>query len=224
MHLLHPETRAEGFPPVEMSTPEGLVAVGGDLSAARLLEAYRRGIFPWFNAGQPILWWSPDPRALLYLDSFRPSRSLRKSLRQRGYEVSFDRAFTEVIGACAGPRSGKSGRGTWITPGMRVAYIRLHEMGRAHSIETWHEGRLVGGLYGVALGGAFFGESMFSRATDASKVALATLVARLRELDYDFIDCQIPSPHVMSLGAVAVPRTRFLLELAAALRKPDRRI
>lgn len=219
MQLLHPGAR-DRFPPVESATPEGLVAVGGDLSPPRLLAAYRSGIFPWYSAGQPILWWSPDPRAVLYLDDFRPSRSLRKSLRNRGYNVRFDTTFTTVIGACASPRSGHAGGGTWITPEMRSAYIALHEQGHAHSVETWHEGHLVGGLYGIALGRAFFGESMFSRATDASKVALATLVARLHELDYDFIDCQLPSPHVMSLGAVPVPRKRFLRELAAALRKP----
>lgn len=222
MHFLHPGTAPDRFPPVELATPDGLVAVGGDLSAPRLLEAYRRGIFPWYSTGQPILWWSPDPRAVLYLDGFRLSRSLGKSLRNRGYEVRFDTAFAAVVGSCAGPRTGRAGGGTWITGEMRAAYLRLHELGHAHSVETWHAGRLIGGLYGLALGRAFFGESMFSREADASKVALATLVARLRELDYDFIDCQLPSPHVMSLGTVAVPRRRFLAELAGTLRRPHR--
>jgi leucyl/phenylalanyl-tRNA--protein transferase len=221
MHLLRPGTDPESFPPVEQSTSEGLVAVGGDLSPLRLLAAYRRGIFPWFSAGQPILWWSPDPRAVLYPGRFHSSRSLDKSKRNRGYEIRYDTAFELVVGACAAPRAGHAGgAGTWITAAMKAAYVRLHRLGHAHSVETWHDGRLVGGLYGIAMGGAFFGESMFSRATDASKVALATLVARLRARDCDFIDCQLPSRHILSLGAVAVPRARFLEELAATLRRP----
>lgn len=209
------------FPPVEQATPEGLLAIGGDLSSERLLEAYRRGIFPWYSAGQPILWWSPDPRAVLYLDNFKVSRSLRKRLRSNIYTVTMDRVFNEVVEACAAPRQKDPVAGTWITRDMAKAYLKLHEMGYAHSVETWFEGRLVGGLYGLALGRGFFGESMFTVMTDASKVALASLVDRLKEWRYLFVDCQLPSPHILSLGAVEVPRARFLGELAGALDAPD---
>lgn len=210
------------FPPVEQATPEGLLAIGGDLSSERLLEAYRRGIFPWYSAGQPILWWSPDPRAVLYLDQFRVSRSLKKRLRKNTYTVTLDTRFGEVVDACAAPRQNDPVSGTWITLDMAKAYNRLHDMGYAHSVETWFDGHLVGGLYGLALGRGFFGESMFSSMTDASKVALAALVEHLRGWGYSFVDCQLPSPHILSLGAVEIPRSRFLVELGEALQTPDR--
>jgi len=209
------------FPPVEQATPEGLLAIGGDLSSERLLDAYRRGIFPWYSAGQPILWWSPDPRALLYLDKFKVSRSLKKQLQKNVYRVTMDTSFREIVTACAAPRKKDPVAGTWITQEMSRAYNQLHLMGCAHSVETWCSGRLVGGLYGLALGRVFFGESMFSTMTDASKVALARLVEILRLWGYRFVDCQLPSPHILSLGAVAVPRSRFLGELAHAMEAPD---
>ena len=198
------------FPPVEqaLDEPPGLLAAGGDLSPARLLAAYRRGVFPWYSPGQPVLWWAPDPREVIFPDQFRPSRSLAKTLRNRGFETAFDRDFEAVIRACAGPRHGV--RGTWITSDMRAAYLRLHELGVAHSIETWLEGRLVGGLYGVQLGRIFFGESMFSRETDASKVALARLVEQCLARNIALIDCQMPSPHLRSLGSRPIPRHRFV--------------
>lgn len=209
------------FPPVEQATPEGLLAIGGDLSSKRLLDAYRRGIFPWYSAGQPILWWSPDPRALLYLDDFKVSRSLKKQLQKNVYSVTMDTSFREIVTACAAPRKKDPVAGTWITQEMARAYNQLHLMGYAHSVETWCSGKLVGGLYGLALGRAFFGESMFSTKTDASKVALARLVEVLRQWGYTFVDCQLPSPHILSLGAVEVPRSRFLNELARAMDATD---
>ncbi len=205
---------------MEYASPEGLLAVGGELSSIRLLEAYRLGIFPWYSDGQPILWWSPDPRAVLYPARLKISRSLRKSLRNRGYRVTLDEAFEHVITHCAEPRRNEQAGGTWITSDIRRAYVRLHEMGYAHSVETWHGGELVGGLYGVSLGRAFFGESMFSIRRDASKVALVKLVKAVESWQFRFIDCQIPSPHVLNLGAEAIPRDCFLRELAAALAHP----
>lgn len=222
MHLL--SNRATSmFPPVEHASPEGLLAIGGDLSSRRLLDAYRHGIFPWYSAGQPILWWSPDPRAVLYPERFRVSRSLRKTLRRGGFAVTFDRAFEEVIHACAEPRliGGEPSAGTWITEEMKAAYIELFDAGHAHSVETWRGSRLVGGLYGVALGRAFFGESMFHRETDASKVAMAGLVDLLAGWRFHFIDCQLTSDHVLSLGAEEIPRSRFLAELETALAHAD---
>lgn len=210
------------FPPVEQATPEGLLAIGGDLSSERLLDAYRRGIFPWYSAGQPILWWSPDPRAVLYLDRFKISHSLAKRLRRNTYEVTLDADFGNVVAACAAPRQKDPVAGTWITREMARAYNKLHTMGYAHSVETWYDGKLVGGLYGLALGRGFFGESMFSSMTDASKVALAALVEHLKRLGVEFVDCQLPSPHILSLGAVEVPRSLFLHELSDALKTPDR--
>ena len=209
------------FPPVDQATPEGLLAIGGDLSSQRLLEAYRHGIFPWYSAGQPILWWSPDPRAVLYLDQLKVSRSLRRTLRKDEYQVSFDRCFSRVVQKCAGPRRKDPTGGTWITSEMSNAYAQLHHAGYAHSVETWHHGQLVGGLYGLALGRGFFGESMFSTLTDASKVALVALVQQLRQWDFHFVDCQLPSPHIGSLGACEVPRQRFLEQLGRALNFPD---
>jgi leucyl/phenylalanyl-tRNA---protein transferase len=204
----------DAFPPVEraLREPDGLLAAGGDLSASRLLAAYRRGIFPWYSLGQPILWWSPDPRAVLYPEQLRVSRSLAKSMRNKGFETRIDTVFAEVVSAC-GSSELRPG-GTWLSPPMRAAYQRLHAMGYAHSIETWHEDQLVGGLYGVALGQVFFGESMFSLERDASKVALARLCAELEARNFRLIDCQIATPHLMSLGAQLLPRTEFSRLLA----------
>jgi leucyl/phenylalanyl-tRNA--protein transferase len=208
------------FPPLEAASPEGLLAVGGDLNPDRLLSAYRQGIFPWFSDDQPILWWSPDPRAILYPSKLHISKSLRTSLRTRGFEVSADCAFDLVIAACAASRN--PGEGTWITSGMQEAYCALHRMGYAHSVETWHNGELVGGLYGLAIGKAFFGESMFSRVADASKTALVGLAASLAAGGYRFIDCQVVSEHLTSLGAEATPRDRFASELHEAVGFPDK--
>lgn len=222
MHLLSNRVTSM-FPPVDHASPEGLLAIGGDLSSRRLLDAYRHGIFPWYSAGQPILWWSPDPRAVLYPDRFRISRSLRKTLKHGRFEVTFDRDFEAVINACAEPRliGGEPSAGTWITREMKAAYIELHESGYAHSVEAWEGPYLAGGLYGVAMGRAFFGESMFHRRTDASKVAMAGLVRLLQGWQFRFIDCQLTSGHIMSLGAEEIPRPRFLDELNKALEHPD---
>ncbi len=221
MNILRQDANDLKFPPVESSSPEGLLAVGGDLRPERLLEAYRHGIFPWYSRGQPILWWSPDPRTVLLPAKLKLTRSLRKTLRHDGFRVSFDEAFGEVMRACAGPR-GKSPSGTWITPEMLAAYTRLHALGHAHSVEAWDGEELAGGLYGVALGAAFFGESMFSRATDASKVAFAHLVRQLETWGYVLIDCQVASAHLFSLGAEEIPRADFMARLAAALGQPGR--
>ena len=210
--------RTYTFPPLEAASPEGLLAVGGDLNPDRLLSAYRQGVFPWFSDGQPILWWSPNPRAILYPADLHISRSLRKSLRTQGFEVTADRAFDDVIQRCAESRNAREG--TWITSGMQEAYCTLHRMGYAHSVETWQNGQLVGGLYGLAIGKAFFGESMFSQITDASKTALVALSVSLTAGGYHFIDCQVVSEHLNSLGAKAVPRYRFSSELKQAVETP----
>lgn len=210
---------ASPFPPAEqaLDEPNGLLCAGGDLSEARLLDAYRRGIFPWYSAGQPILWWSPDPRMVLRVAEFRVSRSLAKSRRNRGYEVRVDTCFGRVLEECAAARgesaAARSGGGTWLVEEMRTAYLGLHLAGYAHSFETWRAGELVGGLYGVALGRMFFGESMFSRATDASKVALAALVDAVRARGWPLIDCQVHTPLLKSLGGCEIPRRDFLREL-----------
>lgn len=211
------------FPPVDSALPEGLLAVGGDLRSERLLEAYRHGIFPWYEEDQPILWWSPDPRAVLFPDKLHVPRSLDKTIRRGHFTLTLDTCFRAVMMECAGPRPQYPEGGTWITPAMIEAYTRLHEQGYAHSIETWQEGKLVGGLYGVAIGGAFFGESMFSRATDASKVALVSLVRQLRAWGFKIFDCQQASPHVIALGAEEISRREFLEHLNAALKPPGRR-
>jgi len=197
------------FPPVETARrrPAGLLCAGGDLSAGRLLDAYRQGIFPWFSAGEPILWWSPDPRMVLFPSEVRISRSLARTLRRGDYAVSLDRNFPDVIAACAQPR--RDDAGTWITTEMQEAYCRLHELGYAHSVETWVDGRLVGGLYGVAIGSAFYGESMFARATDASKIAFAHLVRLLERKGFAVIDCQMSTAHLASLGAREIRRNEF---------------
>jgi leucyl/phenylalanyl-tRNA--protein transferase len=206
---LDPGTPWDDFPDPRyaMRDPNGLLAVGGDLAPERLLAAYRRGIFPWYNAGQPVLWWSPDPRAVLYPEWLHVSRSLRKTLRRGRLEVTVDGDFRAVMEGCAAPRRGEFG--TWITPEMLAAYTRLHDLGWAHSWEVHQEGELVGGLYGVAIGSVFFGESMFSRVSDASKVALAHVCA----MGYALVDCQVESEHLARMGARAIPRTRFLAEL-----------
>lgn len=197
------------FPPVEnaLSEPNGLLAVGGDLSSQRLLEAYSRGIFPWFNEDDPILWWSPDPRMVLFPNELKISRSLRKTLKKDHYQIRTDCSFTQVMHACAAPRKGQAG--TWIHPQMVAAYSILHEMGLAHSIETWIDGVLVGGLYGVSLGKVFFGESMFSLVPDASKIALVHLVKQLQYWEYGLIDCQVKTGHLASLGAREISRVEF---------------
>ena len=210
------------FPPPDYADPSGLLAVGGDLSKERLLEAYRLGIFPWYSDDQPILWWSPDPRLVLDLKDFTISRSLRKTLKKAIFQVTFDHAFEQVIQACAVvPRAAQNG--TWITEEMREAYINLHGLGYAHSVESWLGGELVGGLYGVSLGKAFFGESMFHLKTDASKVALATLVEKLKSWDFHFIDSQMTTEHMIRLGAKELPRRIFLKRLQLALRQPPKR-
>lgn len=198
------------FPDVEyaLREPDGLLAVGGDLSTERLLAAYRRGIFPWYSEGQPILWWSPDPRAMLSGDSLHVSRSLAKAIRRGGFELSLDRDFPAVIASCAAPRRGEPG--TWITPEMSTAFVRLHRLGHAHSVEVWEGRQLVGGLYGVAVGRMFYGESMFSTRTDASKVALVALLRQLERWGFGPLDCQVQSPHLTRLGARPVPRRRFV--------------
>ena len=222
MFALTPGTTDLRFPPVELASPEGLLAVGGDLRAERLIEAYRNGIFPWYNPGQPILWWSPDPRTVLFPEKLHVARSLDKTLRRKKFTVTFDTTFREVMQACAAPRDNSTGHGTWITPEMIEAYCLLHERGLAHSVESWLEGKLVGGLYGVALGSTFFGESMFAHATDASKVAFVQLVRQLQCWGFDFIDCQLPWAHLTSLGAEPIRRRDFLERLELALARPGR--
>jgi len=211
---------ASFFPPVEtaLREPNGLLAMGGDLSLERLLDAYRHGIFPWFNPGEPILWWSPDPRMVLVPGEVRVTRSLAKRIRNAGFEVRVDTAFVEVMCACAAPREGESG--TWISPAMVAAYSRLHQAGFAHSVETWHDGRLVGGLYGVAIGRMFYGESMFSREPDASKVALVRLVRQLQQWGFGLIDCQMETAHLASMGARTMPRETFVSRLAELVNLP----
>ena len=207
------------FPPPQFARKDGLLAVGGDLSQDRLLLAYRMGIFPWFTDSEPILWWSPDPRLVLYPSEFKPSRSLQKKVRQNIFRTTADQAFSQVITACARTRRDKN-EGTWIGADMIRAYCRLHASGFAHSVECWHEDQLAGGVYGVSLGRCFFGESMFTRIRDASKVALAALVGLLGMNSFDFIDCQISTPHLIGLGAREIPRTLFLEQLAKALESP----
>ncbi|WP_457668325.1 leucyl/phenylalanyl-tRNA--protein transferase [Thiolapillus sp.] len=195
-------------PSLAETDPDGLLAVGGDLAPERIVQAYRQGIFPWYGEDQPILWWSPDPRMVLFPDDLHVSRSLAKELRRKRFRVTFDLAFDQVIEACAQPR--KDEPGTWLTPEMIVAYRALHQLGIAHSVEVWQDGELMGGLYGNALGSVFFGESMFSRISNASKVAFVCLVRSLSRSGYRLIDCQVFTPHLQSLGADLIPRERFL--------------
>lgn len=210
------------FPPPDHAEPDGLLAVGGDLRSERLLLAYQLGIFPWYSEGQPILWWSPDPRLILEPDEFHISRRLRQVIKGGLFEVTFDRAFDSVIEACASVRR-KGQHGTWITPEMQEAYIGLHELGYAHSVESWLDGELVGGVYGVSLGRCFFGESMFSYRSNASKIALATLVERLKAWSFHMIDAQVTTRHLISLGAKEIPRRVFLRRLKGALSFPTSR-
>jgi leucyl/phenylalanyl-tRNA--protein transferase len=210
------------FPDPELSHQDGLLAIGGDLSIERLILAYRMGIFPWYGPKDPILWWSPDPRLVLYPESFHISRSLMKTLKQGRFTVTLDRNFSQVITSCAEiPRHHQPG--TWITTDMMDAYCRLHDAGFAHSVEVWYHETLVGGLYGVSLGKCFFGESMFSRKSNASKVGLATLVTLLQSWSFHLIDCQVTTDHLLGLGAREVPRKQFLAELRQALKAPTRK-
>jgi leucyl/phenylalanyl-tRNA--protein transferase len=208
------------FPPVQtaLADPNGLLAAGGDLSVSRLLDAYRHGIFPWFGDGDPILWWSPDPRMVLVPEELKVSRSLAKSIRNRAHEIRFDTAFDEVMVGCAQPAPDRPG--TWITREMREAYNRLHRCGHAHSVETWIDGALAGGLYGVVVGRMFYGESMFTRVRDASKFALVALVRQCSAEGIRLIDCQMHTPHLASLGARDMPRTQFVRWLAELIDYP----
>ncbi|MCW8921916.1 MAG: leucyl/phenylalanyl-tRNA--protein transferase [Sedimenticola sp.] len=208
--LIDPDNPHQPFPPVSTAEtdPDGLLAVGGDLSPIRLLNAYEQGIFPWYSDEQPILWWSPNPRTVLFPDQIKISKSLKKSLRNRRYTFQFDKAFSEVIRHCAMPQAGREE--TWITEEMMTAYIQLHHLGFAHSAEVWEEDRLVGGLYGVAIGRVFFGESMFSLTRDASKIALVHLANTLSEQGFGVIDCQVYTAHLVSLGAQEIDRSDFV--------------
>lgn len=208
------------FPPLDkaLREPNGLLAAGGDLRAERLIAAYRHGCFPWYQEGQPLLWWSPDPRTVLFPDELHVSRSLRKVIRQGHYRVTFDQAFSDVIQACAAPRDYADG--TWITTPMQQAYIELHGRGVAHSVEVWQSEQLVGGLYGLAMSKLFFGESMFSRADNASKVGFVALVEHLKSRGFELIDCQMPTQHLHSLGARAITRAEFSDYLRRFLDRP----
>ena len=208
---LDPRDDGQPFPPADraLTEPDGLLAAGGNLSPRRLLRAYRQGVFPWYSADQPILWWSPDPRLILFPESVNCSRSLRKTLKKGQFTLTADTAFAAVITACGGPRTSHN-PGTWITPEMNRAYCRLHRLGHAHSIEAWHQGELAGGLYGIAVGQVFFGESMFSLMSDASKAALVLLAAQLRRWEFALIDCQVRTEHLARMGAVEIARATFL--------------
>lgn len=214
---LHP---GAPFPPVTqaLTEPNGLLAAGGDLSARQLIMAYQEGIFPWFNEDDPILWWSPDPRMVLFPSELKVSRSLRKTLKHTCYEIRMDTAFRQVIQACAAPRRQQAG--TWIHPGMVEAYTQLHEMGLAHSVETWIDNELAGGLYGVAQGRMFYGESMFSHRPDASKIALVHLARQLERWQFGMIDCQMKTAHLASLGAREIPRKEFGQKLKELIHCP----
>lgn len=212
----------ESFPPVAqaLSEPEGLLAAGGNLDTDRLLYAYRKGIFPWYDEGQPLLWWSPSPRCVFLPGDFHFSRRAQRNLRRSTAEIRINTAFDAVIRACAGPR--RSAQGTWITADMLTAYERLHELGWAHSIEVWQSGKLSGGLYGLAIGKVFFGESMFSVTSNASKIALLYLARHLKSGDFDLLDCQVVSSHLTSLGARSIPREDFTQRLDSACHPPCR--
>ena len=213
--------RELAFPDPELAE-DGLLAIGGDLSPQRLLQAYANGIFPWYSDDEPIMWWSPDPRCILYPERFKLSDSLRRTIKKNVFEVRFDTCFADVIGACASVKR-KDEDGTWITTEMQQAYVRLHKLGYAHSVETFRDGELVGGLYGISLGNAFFGESMFHTVTDASKVAFANLVSKAIEWNFLFIDNQQVTSHLLSMGAEEVGRTDFLTLLCRALEHPTRK-
>ncbi len=222
LFLLDGTSSQEPFPDPEMAEtdPDGLLAVGGDLSPERVVQAYRQGIFPWYDESQPILWWSPDPRMVLYPRELHVSRSLRKLLRQERFSITFDQAFGQVIRACAAPRKGDPA--TWLTAEMIKTWESLHEQGIAHSVEAWRGGRLVGGLYGNVLGGVFFGESMFARESNASKVAFVYLTRSIEQAGFELVDCQVYTDHLASLGARLIPRRRFLDNLGKLLDKPVR--
>jgi leucyl/phenylalanyl-tRNA--protein transferase len=208
------------FPPITkaLQAPNGLLCAGADLSPERLVSAYSQGIFPWYSEGDPIFWWSPDPRMVLFPGELRVSHSLKKTIARGIYETRFDTAFADVIGQCAAPRDGRAG--TWIVPEMIAAYTALHERGFVHSVESWRDGELVGGLYGMALGKVFFGESMFTRAHDASKVALVKLVERLQAGGFRLIDCQQATSHLASLGAREIPRAEFAQLVRDSIQYP----
>lgn len=219
--LLDPTNADSPFPPVELALrePNGLLAIGGDLQPERLLNAYRNGIFPWYSEGQPILWWSPDPRSVLFPPELQVGRSLRKTIRQARFTVTLDEAFDQVIQQCAAAcRPGQDG--TWIVTGMMDAYRTLHALGHAHSVEAWQSGRLVGGLYGVAIGSVFFGESMFAAVSDASKVAFAHFVDTLQQWDYKLIDCQMETAHLNRFGARNIARGEFVQLLRRWCNRP----
>ncbi|MGD8981110.1 MAG: leucyl/phenylalanyl-tRNA--protein transferase [Desulfobacterales bacterium] len=210
------------FPTPHLASKDGLLAVGGDLSQERLLLAYRMGIFPWFSNNEPILWWSPDPRLVLYPHEIKISKTLRKIIKKDVFSVTMDLAFKEVINECAHVRVQKN-EGTWIVKEMIDAYCNLHDSGFAHSVEVWHQGYLAGGLYGVSLGKCFFGESMFTRISNASNVGLVKLVEHLKELSFDMIDCQVPTEHLTRFGARQIPRMHFLHQLENSLKAPTQK-
>lgn len=211
-----------GFPPPHLAGPEGLLAIGGDLSLPRLILAYKKGIFPWYSEYDPIIWWSPDPRLVLYPHHLRVARSLKKVLNQGRFQITLDLAFDRVIRECAAVRT-ETGQGTWLVEEMIDAYILLHHAGYAHSVEAWQDGNLAGGLYGVSLGAGFFGESMFTRVGNASKAAFVTLVRQLEKWRFDLIDCQVRTDHLVRMGAVEIPRREFLKRLEKSLTAKTRR-
>jgi len=210
------------FPPPHLAEKGGLLAVGGDLCQERLLSAYQKGIFPWFSEGEPILWWSPDPRLVLYPKDLRISKSLGRILKNNVFNITFDRAFDHVINACSVIRN-KNNEQTWIVEDMKTAYSKLHTSGYAHSVEAWYKGELAGGLYGVALGKCFFGESMFTRISNASKVAFVYLVEYLADSSFEIIDCQVTTEHLKRFGAKEIPRRVFLEQLARSLQTPTKK-
>jgi leucyl/phenylalanyl-tRNA--protein transferase len=220
IHWLDQNTGAFPHYQYALEEPNGLLAAGGDLSPERLISAYRLGIFPWYNPGEPILWWTPDPRSVIYPKQFKANRSLRKAIKKSEFKITIDTCFEQVIDQCAQPR--RDDEGTWINPDIDAAYTLLNKMGVAHSVEAWHEGKLVGGLYGVSIGKVFFGESMFSHMDNASKVAFAFLCEQLTLWDFDLIDCQVHNPYLESLGAIEIPREKFLMQLNQAIVKNTR--
>ncbi|MCM2283751.1 MAG: leucyl/phenylalanyl-tRNA--protein transferase [Desulfobacula sp.] len=210
------------FPPAWLARSDGLLCFGGDLSAQRILLAYEKGIFPWFSENEPILWWSPDPRLVLFPENIKVSRSLKKTIKKNTFNLTMDHAFEETILSCAKPRR-KEYAGTWLVEEMIEAYIQLHNLGYAHSIETWKDGRLVGGLYGICLGGIFFGESMFSFEDDASKTALTALARHLEQHRFDLIDCQVTTNHLLSMGATEISRNTYLDIIQRSIKRTDLR-
>lgn len=208
------------FPPAWLARSDGLLCIGGDLTAERILFAYENGIFPWFSENEPILWWSPDPRLVLFPQSLRISKSLRKKIKKDSFSLTIDKAFEETIVSCSKPRKNECSS-TWLVEEMIDAYIHLHQLGYAHSIETWKNNRLVGGLYGICLGGIFFGESMFSFEDDASKIALAALAYHLKQHRFDLIDCQVTTNHLLSMGAIEIPRNEYLDIIKKSVTRKD---